>query len=554
MEDISFNDSGKRVYITIDNQRKEIPICEIKKFTTFITLNQSMNTSLKEDIVIDASLNYLPYNAQEEDLSYTDNSDIDVEYSSSTEDIEENGITTVNTWYTGPEFYILNDKAKQTDLDGVVTITIYNGEEIYYQKDVSFKKGSITDNIPNKLPIGEYSATIAFAGNKYLEQTILNIDFSVEKRLAFFTFDKEKYYGDPNDNIVIAGTLKDSLTKKIIKGCPVKIDFNSVTYTTTTDGLGIAYISVDIPDADITHCSSQPDNEVEISNNEAGDEYRNDPEEHYDFDDDGNIIEIEEDEDIESPLVEDDPKQVKNEDETVFDIKKENDVDDTFDYGYPNASYPVTIYLDSESYRNDNTTVYVIANKIQTSTEVNQTSDVVDNIVTLSGKVKAHYKDKDTYAIYGNTVVSFDDTDYISNKININTHGEFSIQIDFDEVNLSTNTSDIEDLIPYKKQLYQNTVTDIKAEEKVTLGKIMTATATVQSVNSNLSVKDGMVVFILKTNNKEVYRYGSQIDSIGRAVFFFNTSKKGSYTIEAHYYGLFGYGESSSEIKTIEVV
>lgn len=577
MEEIRFNDSGKKISVSIDNETQEIPIYEIDRFKTFITLNQSLNTPLKEKIIVDASLNYLSYDTIEEDLSYTDNTDVNTNTIASNETVVESDYNTLNedneysepipeinnqhnqivtnNWQYGAEIDTNNIEIKQVDLDGIVTITIYNGDTVYYKKDVAFKKGEIKDIITNTLPIGEYKAVIDFAGNKYLQPTTLNIDFNVEKRLAFFIFDKEEYYGDPNESIIVSGVLKDSLTKKVIKECPVKFDFDSNTFSTTTNSLGIAYFNVDIPDTDITHCLLQPDNEeVDVSSNEPGDEYEDDPEEHLDFDDDGNIIEIEDEEDLEVPFVADNPIDVQNEDDTIFDNKYEYDVDDTLDYGYPNAAYSLVIYLDSDSYQNENTTVNIIANKLLTSTEIKQTSDVVNNIVTLEGEIKSHYKNEDKNAVYGNIIVSFDDSDYISNKISINTNGEFSTEIDFDEVNLSANKSEIATLIPYTKNLSQNTVIDITAENQVTVGEAMTATAMVHPTNSNLNIQDGMVVFILTANNKEVYRYGSQIDSAGRAVFFFNTSKKETYKIQAHYYGLFGYNESESEIKTIEVI
>ena len=46
----------------------------------------------------------------------------------------------------------LIDKGK-INIDGIVTITIYNGEEIYYIKDVRFKQGHIIDSIANTLPL-----------------------------------------------------------------------------------------------------------------------------------------------------------------------------------------------------------------------------------------------------------------------------------------------------------------------------------------------------------------------------------------------------------------
>lgn len=581
MEEIRFNDSGKKIRVTIDNETQEIAIQKIDKFKTFITLNQSLNTPLKENIVIDASLNYLSYDTIEENLSYSNDSNIssnttssnetinshdfsilndtdDNEYSEPTTDVN-NQHNTIHTeeWGNGAEENIINNnQIKQVDFGGVVTITIYNGDTIYYKKDIAFNKGNIKDVITNKLPIGEYKAAIIFEGNKYLQPTTLNIDFNVEKRLAFFTFDKEEYFGDPNESIVISGSLKDVLTKKVIKECPIKFDFDSNTYTTITNTLGNASFHVTIPDTNIMHCLSQPNNEyAEESISEIGEEYEDDPEEHLDFDDDGNIIEIVDEDIIDAPFVEDDYQNTYGEDSSIFYTNiNDNSIDDEWDYGYPNASYALAVYLDSDSYYVKDTVVNIVANKIPTSTIINQTSDVENNIVTLGGKIIAHYKNEDKNVKYGNIVISFDDTDYISDKIDINRYGEFNTQIDFDEVNLTVNKSDITTLTPYKKNLSQDTIINITSDSQVSVGEPITAIATTYPTNSNTTVKDGMVVFILTANDKEIYRYGSQIDDVGRAVFFFNTSKKATYQIQAHYYGLFGYNKSDSNIETIEVI
>lgn len=553
MEEIRFNDSGKKISVTIDKETQTIPIQEIDKFKTFITLNRSLNTSLNEKIELNASLKYLPYDVQTENLEYIDNGRIDIEYTETTEDEEDDGTITINNWDTGAENMPFEAQACQVDLNGVVNITIYYDKKIYYQKDVLFTKGLIKDSIINKLPIGDYNAVINFAGNKYLQPSSLNIDFSIEKRMAFFVFDEDGYSGEPGETIVVSGCLKDSITKKVIKDCSIQYDFNGRLYSTKTNSLGDAYFDISIPDVDISHCNLQNiETEFDINDNEPGEEYKDEPEVHLDFDDDGNIIEID-DEVSDVPVIEDNDAEALN-DATFYLDSNGNDMYSSEDYDYAATSYLLSISTDNISYYIENADIYVTVKKLLTSVEISQTSEVINNIVTLEGKVMAHYKNQDRNAIYGHIVISLDDTDYISNKINIDEYGEFNTTIDFDEVNLSVNQSDITELIPYKRNLSQDTITDITVADSFNVGEAITAVATVHTTKIDDNIQDGMVVFVLETDGKTVYRYGSQIDSIGQAVFFMNTSKKATYKLYAHYYGLFGYNESDSEIKTIEVI
>ena len=79
------------------------------------------------------------------------------------------------------------------------------------------------------------------------------------------------------------------------------------------------------------------------------------------------------------------------------------------------------------------------------------------------------------------------------------------------------NTSNIEEPIVYTKTLEQPTAITIDVDtDSVQAGEPIIATATVTSDISKEFVQDGMIVFILKNNDKEVYRYGTRIDSVGR--------------------------------------
>lgn len=551
MDDIRFNDSGKKIYISIDNERQDIPIETIDRFKTFIMLDQSLNTPLKEKITLKASLKYLPYDITDEDLSYTDYADIEVDGTDTTVDIEDN-LSVEYTWTSGAEVAGIYPNSKQIDSNGVVTVTIYNGKKIYYQNDIAFSKGNIEDVIPNTLPVGEYQAVISFGGNKYLEPTSVNVDFNIEKRLAFFTFDNNSYYGEPTENISISGQLRDLMTEKTIKNCLIKFDFNGTVYSTRTDIEGYAWFDITIPDTDASHCLLLEENYIESNNNEEGEPYEDEPEVYQDFDDDGNIIEV--DELLDEPFVQDDYSDTHGEESDIFFADTESDdIEDEWDYGYESVSYLLTIFLDSESYYVENTSASVIVNKLPTYVSVNQISDVIDNHIDLHGQVRSRYKNEDKNVGYGKVITTFDNTDY-SNEVIVNNYGDFDISINFSDINLANNTSELTQPIVYEQGLYQSTVTEITTDSQVEIGNPINAVVNVHPINSMKPIEDGMVVFILKANDREIYRYASQIDSTGKAVFFFNTSKKDIYTIHAYYYGLFGYNDSESQVKTIEVI
>ena len=54
MRDVTLLDTEHKVSISIDNETQEIDIKQIKKLYTYIDLNESLNTALENDIVLDA--------------------------------------------------------------------------------------------------------------------------------------------------------------------------------------------------------------------------------------------------------------------------------------------------------------------------------------------------------------------------------------------------------------------------------------------------------------------------------------------------------------------
>ena len=59
LEEIDFQDSGNQVSVTIDNETQSLPIKKINKLSTYIGLNQSLNTALENNIEVDAFIYYI---------------------------------------------------------------------------------------------------------------------------------------------------------------------------------------------------------------------------------------------------------------------------------------------------------------------------------------------------------------------------------------------------------------------------------------------------------------------------------------------------------------
>ena len=277
LEEIDFQDSGNQVSVTIDNETQSLPIKKINKLSTYIGLNQSLNTALENNIEVDAFIYYIK-KAEEPDI---ENNEINTEvtqerdylYSAYDSDIK---------FLTG-----VDSNDLKINIDGIVTITIYNGEEIYYIKDVRFKQGHIIDSIANTLPLGTYTMVIQYNGNKYFEESSLTIEFNIEKRLAICELEKERYYGDLLETINISGILKDSERETPINNCLFYYDFNGETKSVTSNMNGEFLFNITIPEPDISHCNLSYEL-IDDSEFEPGELYEEDAEEEF-IDEDGNI-------------------------------------------------------------------------------------------------------------------------------------------------------------------------------------------------------------------------------------------------------------------------
>ena len=480
--------------------------------------------------------------------------------------------------YVDDSVTFLSQANKVLNIDGTVTVIIYNGDDIYYSQNIFFKKGSIIDSIKNTLPLGSYTMVIEYAGNKYFEASELIINFDVEKRLGVCEFDSYRYSGDFLEAINIQGILKDNEKGTPVSNCTLNYDFNDESHTADTNANGEFTLSVTIPSPDISHCNMEYDS-IDESYFEPGDLYEEQAEEEF-IDENGNIRLYSDIEDVDTLYDEnsDNPTNIETIDDDgniihiqdgsediIQSIETNDNINPHYDYPedidieayYPNVSYLITVYTDNESYYLNNTEIEVLANKAPTSVTVDSSNpEEVSNILNLHGSVFATYNNCDNDVKYGKINIELPDFNYKHDTINIE-NSNFSTNINLAEVYSVYNSSEVVDIVPYDttKTMFTSIVVsgDIYNEEKnnvISKGDSFSIEAEVKSTTSTDYVKDGVIIFYLyKPDNlsQPFHQYATEIDRTGKGIFNFNTSKKATYIIEVEYVGIFGYNGSISE-------
>ena len=535
LEEIDFQDSGERITVTIDNESIELPINKINRLPTYIELNQSLNTALESNIKLDANIFYV-----KQISTNIENEEINTEVTEASDDNNYTKYLLAN----GYDSYHIN-------IDGTVTVTIYNGEEIYYIRDVFFRKGNIIDNIDNTLPLGSYKMIISYSGNKYFEPSQLEVNFNVEKRLGQCIFDKEVYYGDLEENLHIMGKLIDNERNIPVNNCELSYDFDDKTYTTSTNSNGEFYLDVTIPSPDISHCFLLY-NEIDESDFVPGDLYEDTPEEEF-IDEDGNIRKYSDIEDEETPIEEESSIV-----ESVVDKITDNNDITTY---YPNASYILNVYTDNASYYLNNTEIEIIVNKAPVLITANSTnSGEVSNTVNIIGSVLSQYNDKDNDAQYGEVDIVLPDFHYNHLPIKV-IDGIINTDINLIDVYSAYNKNDVEEINAYDTTNIMNTNINVSGDiynenddNYISVGDSFVIEATVLSVGSTDYVPYGALLFSLMDEEKNIiYQYETEVDRIGMGIFNFNTSKEANYYIQVEYLGIFGYQYSKSSIFEVRV-
>lgn len=518
---INFRDTDNRVRVRIDDEENDdLIIKEIIKLPTVIQLNQTLDTALKNDIILDASL-----------FSVGEAIDID------------------NTQY---ENYLENNYLNNFDSDGSVNITILHKNEIYYQNTVSFTKGKIQDKISNTLPIGECVCIIEYQGNKFYEASTLTINFNINRRLAICTFDKNYIHGSPKENIKVSGVLKDAETNRPIENCAVSFDLDGETYTTTSQNYGALILNLTIPDAHFLHCPLFI-TEEKVAEIEPGDPYEEEYEEEY-IDDDGNIH-------LKSDIEYEPENTTSDGKENIEDYNDEHDNTQDFSYEYDeqfyqNASYVVNLHIDNDSYYLSNTSIIIQVDKLTTNINID-TGDYNEDTeeMNFNGYVIANVLGNNEVAHYGRVNIDFKDFNYSYNNIYLDENGRFSADIKLTDIYASYNQNDNSEVDIYTSYGISDTIINIDTDtfyedgqNSIKAGNPIIVEASVKGRNNSI-VTDGMIIFYLEKDSKVVYKYATELNSMGIGTFVFNTTYAADYKLFAKYCGIFEHNDSETDKK-----
>ena len=489
IEDIEFRDADGYLEVRIDNERHYLDIKEIVRKETEIIALKSFDTPLYEYVDIEA---YIFFPQRDGNLPDDLTPDVD----------EDGNIIYVDDEMGVIDYYHKSDKPVDK---GIVTISIYdaNQEYLYETETVSFTNGQISYTSKNKYDLGNYTAVINYDGSKYYAPCNFSSKFSVEKRKVICIFDEESYSAYPNELLPIGITLLDEKTSKPIS-VAIEYAFNNDEFTSFTNDRGRTSISISMPNVDMEFCndSSLPDGEER--NIWA---YYNEDTETWDYIDDEDITQGESNEDY----------------------------------------YELTINIDSDIYQMETAEVHITNKKIPTEIYAfNVNTDESHDFVFIEGDVLAILPDGETNVQYGQVTIGFDEFEAES-VASVNENGHFFINMPVTDIQVLT-TNGIDEC-----EIYNDTIipkeTRIKQEIN---GRIfnqgdelkVTATCTyISNLAEPIPLEEGMVAFVIKDKDtkEEIYRYASELDESGEAVMLFNVSKKGSFDVIIHYYGIFEY-------------
>lgn len=218
-----------------------------------------------------------------------------------------------------------------------------------------------------------------------------------------------------------------------------------------------------------------------------------------------------------------------------------------------NFKYPLKVYIDDSSYRlSSETSIDVYIKKYKTS--IIYTSSIDNDTIKIIGDIYGYDDDEKIVNVeYG--TVDFDILN-INKQIStdVDTNGHFNLDIPID----LTENANIEPQELENYSVPQTTKIEVDLPNGTTMTRNYVKKNRIKIV-ANVTSKDkpvpyGMVSFIISQENKEIYRYVSELDMEGTCVFHFDVSTIGSYQIRAEYHSIFEYQSSISETKkyTIE--
>ncbi len=517
--DSDFQGTGKRVCVKIDDQPFEcIEIEEIIRLPTNIIMAKQVSATLYNSIEIDMLI-VVPDETEEMTDAY----------------IKEVPKGFVN-----------------------ISITNINKNITYEEKKISFRDGIIQTTMTDKLGIGDYLLTVEYAGNRYYEPTTLLLQFTVEKRMVECQFHTNVSGGYPNEKIEVPITLFDSLNGKTINNCAVHYSFNNNDYITYTNNHGYANLSFNMPDVNGDYCATS----IITNDEEVIDEHLDDDADLY-WTIDGTLVPYEDDDtqfgyddpiqndfidadnnteedDIPDPIVDDIPIDYDDEEE-----------DEEIVTQYNVYVYDLTITIDNNVYQMDEQVVYLAVNKFDTQITAHYTKDDSLQMIFVEGDVLNYNEYMISNVTYGIVELYISDINY-NKKVYIDEYGHFTFNIPYSDLTESP-SNNIERFIYFCSPDHptRTVINDVETTEfyrNYETHNSVNFIATVTDQFTNKRINESMVTFIIHQEDREVYRYVTEVNENGEANISFDISLIGDFTIQAFYHPMFNLLGSESQI------
>lgn len=504
------NYEAPKVCVQIDNQRiNDLEIKEIIRFPTNIIMLSQIDAILYN--LIDINMLLVVPNDEEDSLEY--------------KGVVEKGFVNIS-------------------------ITNLNKNITYDSQRLSFKDGVIQMTMTDKLGIGDYLLTIDYAGNRYYEATQLSLQFSVIKRKAECQFHDNVVGGYPEEKMSVPISFFDALNGKTINNCIVNYSFNNISYVTHTDSHGYANLTFSMPKVTGDACAMNiiTNDETVIAKNITDDDVN------VYWTIDGTLIPYSVDNElILTQFVNDDDGDENIEEEIQTPISDDNDYEEDDEIEEETTKYNVYVYeliinIDSKSYQMEDQVIYLGVNKFDTHIMAYFTTDDDTQKLIVEGDV-LNYNNRTTSNVeYGIIELFISDIDY-HKQVMIDEYGHFIIEMPYTDIHKSVSNN----VAHYNAQLYSvERMTKISIDEEENLsfvpGQTISFTAMVIDNYTKQPISEGMVTYIIKRNNKEVYRYVTEVTDIGEAYMSFDVSTIGDYTVQAFYHPIFNLLGSESQI------
>lgn len=502
----------KNLTATIDGYTPEgIEVWQIIKAETFIINNQDLNTTLSNDIEVDATLYYM---------------DDD------------------------------NERQKMKRGSVLIKITDLSGNVIFDSKVVKIQDGKIKCKFSNNLLLNDYLLTIEYSGTKYYAPKTLTIKFAVERRDVICVFDEILIQGYPNEKKEIGVSLVDKISNKKISNCTIYYNFNGFQYITQTNDKGHATLQITMPSVHSYSCPQRINNINDLIEQNEGDSNV------YYFDYNGHIrtLSLSDNNDRTEFTIDGAAAEIEYQNEDI-DLNYEN-IEVFFEDYQLTPTFPLTISIDSNTYKLTTISNIDILNK-RYNTVVTHVLTINDTIARIDGRVIANDGNNYYPVEYGK--ISFGVDEYGAEPYGqtlVDEGGYFDFEVDLSHAENANVSNDLP--ITSFHKMYDTNIElvilneSLSTDNRTRLSRSylnrhrMRFMATV--TNEETDVQYGMVTFIITEGVDEVYRYVTEVDKNGDAFFNFDVSKVGEFKIKASYHGIFEFNSSQSEIKDYIII